>query len=129
MKKDKTKLVKFTEEEWEQLLKCANENGMKVGTYIQTMALHGQIIKYNLSDNRISQQLLEIHTDLNRIGNNINQVAHKVNITNKVYQADMNMMKKQFEKLKEQYTLLITNVEDYVTIFTDIIKEISKKGV
>lgn len=129
MKKTKQTTVHFTEKEWEQILKCADESGMKVGTYIQTMAVHGQVIKYNLNDNNISKQLLEIHTDLNRIGNNINQVAHKVNITNKVYQADMNMMQKQFEKFKEHYYLLLSNIEDYMAIFTDIIKEFSNKRI
>lgn len=95
MKKTKTKLVKFTEEEWNYITKCAEKNGMKTGTYIQTMAVHGQVIKYTINDNKVNQQLLEIHTDLNRIGNNINQVAHKVNSTNKIYQADMNVLKKQ----------------------------------
>lgn len=59
VKKNKTRLVKFTEEEWEQILKCADENGMKVGTYIQTMATSGKVIKYNFDDNKISKQLFE----------------------------------------------------------------------
>lgn len=129
MKKTKTKLVKFTEEEWEYITKCAEESGMKVGTYIQTMAVHGQIIKCNFNNNKISQQLLEIHTALNRIGNNINQVAHKVNSINKVYQSDMNMMQKQFDEFKEHYSLLLNNIEEYMVMFTDVIKEISKKGI
>lgn len=55
MKKNKTKLVKFTREEWEYIIKCADESRMKVGTYIQTMAGHGQVIKYNLNDNTIKR--------------------------------------------------------------------------
>lgn len=129
MRKNKTKLIKFTEEEWEHISKCADESGMKLGTYIQTMAVHGQIIKCDFNDNRISQQLIKIHTDLNRIGNNINQVAHKVNMTNKVYQADMNVMQKQFEKFKEHYYLLLSNIEDYMAVFTDAIKELSNKRI
>lgn len=100
---------------------------MKVGTYIQIMAVHGQIVKYDLNNNRISQQMLEMHTELNRIGNNINQIAHKVNMTNKVYQADMNMMQKQFNNLKEHYLLVLNVVQDYVATFTDLIKAISKE--
>lgn len=128
-KKSREKKVYFTEEEWAYISKCAEESGMKVGTYIQTMAVHGQVIKCDFNNNKVSQQLLEIHTDLNRIGNNINQVAHKVNTTNKVYQADMNMMQKQFDKFKEHYILLLHEVQDYIAVFTDLIKEISKKRV
>lgn len=129
MRKTYRKDVYFTEEEWAYISNCANESGMKVGTYIQTMAVHGQVIKCNFNDNKISQQLIEIHTDLNRIGNNINQVAHKVNATNKVYQVDMNVMQKQFEKFKEHYYLLLSNIEDYMAVFTDAIKEFSNKRI
>lgn len=102
---------------------------MKVGTYIQTMAINGKVIRCDFHDNKISKQLFEIYTELNRIGNNINQVAHKVNSTNKVYQADMNMLHKQFNNLKKHYVLLLDNVEEYTTIFTDLIKTLSKKGL
>lgn len=124
MKKTKTKLVKFTEKEWEHISKKADENGMKVGTYIQTMAVQGNIVRFNIDDNKVSQQLLEIHTDLNRIGNNINQVAYKVNSTNKVYQADINVMKNQFEQLRRKYDVLIENVEEYVTACTVAVRKI-----
>lgn len=129
MRKTYRKDVYFTQEEWEHILKCAEESGMKVGTYIQTMAVQEQVIKCDFNDDRISQQLIEIHTDLNKIGNNINQVAHKVNMTNKVYQADMNVMQKQFEKFKEHYYLLLSSIEDYMATFTDAIKELSNKRI
>lgn len=127
MKKTKTKLVKFTEEEWELISKKADENGMKIGTYIQTIAVHGSVIKCNINDNKVLQQMIQIHTDLNRIGNNINQVAYKVNSINKVYQADMNVMQKQFENMKNQYYLLLDNVQEYITICTNTIRKISNK--
>ena len=127
MKKIHRKEVLFTEEEWEQLKKSADESGMKVGTYIQTMALHGRVVKFDFSGNQINKELLNINKELNRIGSNINQVTHKVNSVNKVYQADVVYLKKQVDGVKKHYLLVLDSLGKYMATFSDAMKEFTKR--
>ena len=48
---------------------------MKTATYIKYMALHGKIVNV---DTKMSSELL---TDLGRVGGNVNQIAHRANVT------------------------------------------------
>ena len=129
MKKTRQTTVHFTEEEWEQLKKSADESGMKVGTYIQTMALHGRVVKFDFSGNEINKELININLELNRIGTNINQVTHKVNSVNKVYQADVVYLKKQVDGLKKHYLLVLDSLGKYMATFSDAMKEFLRKRV
>lgn len=129
MKRTHRKDIYFTEEEWEYITKCAEKSGMKVGTYIQTMAVHGQVINYDFGGNKVSKQMYNALNEFNKIGTNINQIAHKVNTTSKVYQSDMNMLKKRFNQFETEYINLIRNVEEYMSIFSEATKEFLKKRV
>ena len=45
------------------------------------------------------KEIRELAYEINKIGNNINQIAHKVNISNQVYKSDM-------EELQEDIVLI-----------------------
>jgi uncharacterized protein (DUF342 family) len=127
MKRTRNKLVIFTEEEWEHITKSADECGMKVGTYIQTMAVRGQVIKCDLNETGVLKELFEIKTELKRIGNNINQIAYKVNTTNKVYQADMSMFQKRFNLFEREYSKVLHYVQDYLVTCSEMMVELMKE--
>lgn len=63
------------------------------GEYLRQMALNGYILSLDNSD--LKQLLFEI----NKIGTNINQIAHKVNSVNEIYQTDMDEIKERMDQI------------------------------
>lgn len=76
--------VRATDYEYMLIKKRKEESGAdSLNEYILKAAIDGYIINVDYSD--FKQLIFEI----NKIGVNINQIAHKVNSTNQVYQTDM----------------------------------------
>lgn len=99
--RDKTTVIRFTQDEKEILIErmksCNIEN---FNSYALGMLLNGQIYNIDLSD-------IKEHTvSLNRIGNNINQIAHKFNSN------DGNL--KDIIELKELLRTLINGEKEIV---------------
>lgn len=67
---------------------CAEE-----GEYLRRMAIDGYI--FHLDNSDLKQLIYEV----NKIGVNINQIAHKINKENVVYQTDMDEIKEQMDKV------------------------------
>ena len=63
------------------------------GEYLRQMALNGYVLSLDNSD--LKQLLFEI----NKIGTNINQVAHKINSVNEIYQTDMDEIKECMDQI------------------------------
>lgn len=61
--------------------------------YARHMLLSGMIIRTDFSD------LRSLIGELGKIGNNINQLAHKANSTNSVTKEDFNQLKKEHDEL------------------------------
>ncbi len=59
--------------------------------YIIQIATKGYILNVDYSDMR------GIAYELNKIGTNINQIAHKINSENRIYQAQMNELQDNME--------------------------------
>ncbi len=97
--------VYVTEEEKKQIKE--NMNSAKIGTmtnYIRVMALNGFVVTIDFSD--LKEALLETGqyvTELNMIGNNINQIAHKLNQTDLVETQDVQYLVSEFAKMKNNY--------------------------
>ena len=76
--------------------KKMEEAGIKnMSAYIRKMAIDGYVIRLDLSDVKEAVRLLRINS------NNLNQYAHKANATGKVYQEDIEQLKKQHEEIWE----------------------------
>ena len=69
----KYKNLTFTFDEWNRIEELAAGCKMKTATYIKQMALNGRIINLDLKDYH------EYISALNKIGSNINQIAHIAN--------------------------------------------------
>lgn len=63
------------------------------GEYLRRMAIDGYI--FHLDNSDLKQLIYEV----NKIGVNINQIAHKINKENVVYQTDMDEIKEQMDKV------------------------------
>ena len=51
--------------------------------YLLQAAINGYLIKVDYSD------IKDLAYEINRIGNNINQIAHKINAENAIYKSDI----------------------------------------
>ena len=87
-KQVKEKKVTFDMQEWAEVERRAAACLTKTGTYIRHMAVHGQMIFYDM------EKFVPVLNGMRIISNNINQIARKANETNSIYAGDV-------EKLKE----------------------------
>ena len=69
---------------------------MRINT--KSTAIRQLIVESFLYDIDYSE-LREMNTQLARIGNNINQIAKRINETRSIYQTDINEIKKEMEKI------------------------------
>ncbi len=65
----------------------------KIGAYIRKMAIDGYII-YTDTDN-----IKEFTKELERIGQNINQIAKRVNSTSRIYEADIQDLRERLDDI------------------------------
>ncbi len=72
------------ENEKKQIEERLREQGVtSVGNYLRTMALMGEVVKVDTS------ALRECNNHLSAIGNNINQIAKKINIVGRLEQGEL----------------------------------------
>lgn len=86
--------VMVTEEEKELILKRMNNIGTaNMGAFIRKMAIDGEIF---LIDN---MPLKEMNMNLTRVGSNINQIAKRVNSTDRYYKEDFIEIKEMLDEI------------------------------
>ena len=98
---NKTKNLKFrvTEEEYEYIQKKYELSGCKnISSYLRKMAVTGRIIQLD------SSALIEISRLFSNIANNINQIAVRVNSTNRIYDEDIEEIQKKVKELWQLQT-------------------------
>ena len=104
--RDQQMLLRFTSEEKEffetlfEKSRFTNRND-----FIIHLLRHRKIINVRLNDG----QLNAMHVSLSLIGNNINQIARRINSTNSIYQEDINdilEIKNQLEDIRTNLHML-----------------------
>ena len=99
--RNRSRQVKFwvSEEEYQLLQKKMEAaGGVNQGAYIRKMILDGYIVKLDIPE------LKEIIRLLGPIGNNVNQMARKVNAGSSIYKEDIEEIN---TKLEQVYKMLI----------------------
>ncbi len=91
--RDKTVKLRCTETEKLAIEKLALENNMSVNTYLCKMALEGFVIQVDFAE------LKNLIYEVNRIGNNVNQIAHRVNTNDAASRSDIKEVKRQVDLL------------------------------
>ena len=74
----------------EKMAQLGTEN---MAAYLRKMAIDGYVVKLDLPE------LKELVSLLRRTGNNLNQIAKRVNETNRIYTADIECLLENQEKL------------------------------
>ena len=104
--RDQQMLLRFSSEEKEffetlfEKSRFTNRND-----FIIHLLRHRKIINVRLNDG----QLNAMHVSLSQIGNNINQIARRINSTNSIYQEDINdilEIKNQLEDIRTNLHML-----------------------
>ncbi|MBO1137183.1 plasmid mobilization relaxosome protein MobC [Enterococcus faecalis] len=97
--------VYVTEEEKKQIRANMHEAGLNTLTnYVRKMALTGRVITIDFIT--LKESLAETSQyiyELNKIGNNINQIAHKLNQTDWVEKEDIQFLMSEFKKIQSNY--------------------------
>lgn len=97
--------VYMTKEEKKKIKENMKLSGQGTMTnYIRLMALNGFVVNIDLTD--LKEALVETGqyvSELNRIGNNINQIAHKLNQTDLVEPEDVQYLTSEFAQMQNNY--------------------------
>ncbi len=97
--------VYVTKEEKKKIRSNMQRSGLSTLTnYVRMMALNGRVIKIDFST--LKESLAETTSyvyELNKIGNNLNQIAHKLNQTDIVEKQDVEFLVSEFSKMQENY--------------------------
>lgn len=64
--------------------------------FLRDLIVFGNVIKV---DNSVYSSFDNVTYQLEKIGNNINQIAHKVNSQNKIYKSDIEEVKEQMKEV------------------------------
>lgn len=95
-KRPVTIIFRTTTEERALIDKRMEQAGINnMAAYLRKMAIDGYVIKLDLPE------LRELVTQLRRYNNNLNQIAKRVNATNRFYDADLAELRRSQEKMWE----------------------------
>ncbi len=93
-KRPVTIIFRTTPEERALIDKRMEQAGINnMAAYLRKMAIDGYVIKLDLPE------LRELVTQLRRYNNNLNQIAKRVNATNRFYDADLAELRRSQEKM------------------------------
>ena len=94
-----------SKEEVERIHEKMDELGIRsMGAYLRKMALDGYVVKLDLPE------LKELVSLMRRSSNNLNQLTRKVHETGRVYDADLEDISQQQEKLWEGVREILTQL-------------------
>ena len=93
----------------EQERRLIEERMQELGTtnreaYLRKIAIDGMIVKLEV------QELKEIVSLMRRTSNNVNQIAHRLNETGRIYEVDIADVQKQQEQLWNTLNRLMTQI-------------------
>lgn len=97
--------VRVSPEEMAAIKKKFENSGMSsLSVFVRAMIFEGYIAQVN------ENELKELARIANNVANNINQIARRVNVTNKVYKEDIEEIKELGDKLWRPLMFLQTKV-------------------
>lgn len=103
-KRDISKQFYINEEEEKILKEKMNKAGFdNFGAYARKMVLDGYVIKPDY------KSIKDLVREINKIGVNINQIAKRINETNRVYDEDIIEIKREQEEIWQLLELKVLN--------------------
>ena len=102
--------IRVTKEEHEKILDKVKLSNMSINRYFINAALRKNIVVYDWSS------ILELSSQISHIGNNINQIAKKLNQGDGIYNNDINFLKKSIRDINETM----------INLYHDIMKQLEE---
>ena len=99
------KEIDFSLPEWTEVERRASACHTKTGTYIRHIAVHGDMIFFDM------EKVVPLLNGMRIISHNINQVAKKANETNSIYAADIEKMKSEVAELSHILTRYLSTIQ------------------
>ena len=106
-KRKRNIVIRFrvTPEEREMIeSKMAQFGTSNMAAYLRKISIDGYVVRLDLPE------LREMVSLLRRSGNNINQIAKRVNETSRIYEADIDCLKENQEKIWSAATGILTRL-------------------
>lgn len=104
----KYKNLSFTFDEWTEFECKAKEVNMRTATYIKAMALRGKIVNVDLSAAH------DVVVAINKIGNNVNQIARFANQTGFITASEYNQLMKWRDELSHILKVYLSTIQSKV---------------
>lgn len=92
--------IYVTDEEYELFSVKAEEVGITKSQYVRNMILYGFAQKRTVFSKEEERKL---RYELNRIGNNINQIALRVNTNQQLFSEDLRILQEEYNDLLDLY--------------------------
>lgn len=102
--------IRVTEDEHRKILEKIKVSNMNMNRYFINAALRANIIVYDLTS------IFDLSSQISHIGNNINQIAKKLNQGERMYNNDINYLKESMRNINDVlsslYQDMIQNLEE-----------------
>ncbi len=86
----------FSPNEWQIICKRAEQVSLTPGKFIKQISIRGDIKIYDMKD------VIDLTIAINKIGNNINQIARVDNDTGKVFATDIKKINSEIIEIKNE---------------------------
>ena len=108
-------LVRVSDKEKEALAKMAKSKGMSLSDYIRS-AVHRRPVVNLRSQRKLFYLLDRLATEINYVGNNINQAVHAIHLANLNHEcatADVKRFNELFEKYMDKREELVKRLDTF----------------
>ena len=105
-KVDKRYVIRLTESEAEILEKRFSLSGMSsVSAYLRQQVVNGIYLEYD------HEELKKIRQAVMRVANNINQIAHRVNATSRIYEQELYELQEGVTEIWQQLQFIQSELQ------------------
>ncbi len=87
------KAIYFNNEDWEKIEKKAALCKLNTTGYIRKSALENYLVFYDL------KEISKLVGEVNKVGQNVNQIVRKVHESNNIYKTDVESLRKDYDEL------------------------------
>jgi hypothetical protein len=99
--------VKLLEEEMEMLIEKAEKSGLSKSEYVRMLIAYGGI-RGDGKTNYTREDAKKLRYEITSIGNNVNQIAYRVNLNTTAKKEDVENLREEFKNLLELFHRYVT---------------------
>lgn len=97
MNRDNFIKIRVSADEMSAIKQRAEAANMSISSFLRNLALNGKIILYD------TENIYRFNQLMRSIGTNINQIAMVVNSEKSVFKGDIDLLRREIEKISEEF--------------------------